>query len=95
MGRYDFHFEADLTWGRFDLRPIWIGADLTGADLTGADLTWGRFDWKSLLYIAMKPKDNIVYEYEVQEKLAQTNWVCLQEINTTLTSYEDNLQSSR
>jgi hypothetical protein len=41
LGRYDFHFEADLTWadlnwGRFD----W-------GDLTGADLTWGRFDWKS------------------------------------------------
>jgi hypothetical protein len=28
---------------------------------------------KNKLYIAMKPKDNIVYEYEVQEKLAQTN----------------------
>ena len=32
-GRFDFHFEAVLTWDRFDwgrLRTIWPGVDLTG-----------------------------------------------------------------
>ena len=40
MGRYDFHFEPN--WGRFDLGPIWLEADLNWGRFD-----WSRFDWKS------------------------------------------------